>query len=116
MLFNLKRFAGAGWPMLGVLLLAGCASEPKVVVQAPPMPAVEVPRVSMGERMSRASTRMNSMMQQWEAGRDLIEKGKSQMQRGQAMIDEGRDMIKRGEGLQSEAESFYQGQPGFIPH
>jgi hypothetical protein len=79
------------------LLLAGCASEPPVTVQAP------APVLS-GEQMLSESQRLANLGDRWKKGKDLVDRGNNLVREGRNKIEEGNRMIQEGEQIQRESE------------
>lgn len=70
---------------------------------------------SPGERMSRVSSKMNLMTQQWNEGKKQIDEGRVKVDKGRALMDEGQEMIGRGEEMQRKSEEFFDEHGGSAP-
>lgn len=67
---------------------------------------------SPGERMSRVSSKMNLMTQQWNEGKKQIDEGRVKVDKGRTLMNEGQEMIGRGEEMQRKSEEFFNEHGG----
>lgn len=84
-----------------LLLLTGCASK----------------EPTFGDRVAAEGAGIESLGNQWQAGKKLVEKGRKQIRKGESLLARGRESIdsgeaavEKGERMMRESERAYDSQ------
>jgi len=92
------QFTGIALP----LLLAACASERPVAVEAP------AARILSSDAILRESQGMAHLSDRLKTGEKMIAQGNAMIREGQAKIDEGNRLIDEGNKIKHDAEESYR--------